>query len=168
MTLFLKRGVVRGAGQGNASPRFVGCHDSTGCWAREKDLGLGGGAFMLSQGFPSVRSQMRPYHTKWKSSTASTAPRASGAFGSTGLDWTDSTGWTGDWPRRCLGLRLCCAFLRQVLLEAFPGFSTVSSPHPSVLLPLPGPGDCAPFLSVAPSPAFGLSLVSERPEDALS
>lgn len=149
MTLFLKRGVVRGAGQGNASHQFVGFHDSTRCWAREKGFGIRGGAFMLSQGFPRVRSQMRPYHTKVIHSINS----APGQWRLVALDWTGRTGLGS------AGLAPWCAFLRQDLLEAFPGFSTVSSPHHSVLLPLPGPGDCAPFLSVAPSPAFGLTCL---------
>lgn len=64
MTLFLKRGELRGAGQGNASHQFVGFQRLDRVLGEGKGCGIRGGAFMLSQGFPRVRSQMRPYHTK--------------------------------------------------------------------------------------------------------
>ncbi|KAL7822654.1 hypothetical protein V8C26DRAFT_252283 [Trichoderma gracile] len=116
-----------------------------------KGFGIRGGAFMLSQGFPSVRSQMRPYHTQVVHSINS----APSQWRLVAQRWT---GRTGTWT--LLGLAPWSAFLRQDLLEAFPGFSTVSSPHPSVPSPLAWPWRlCTSLLSVAPSPAFGLTCL---------
>lgn len=60
--------------------------------------------------------------------------------------------------RPTLWTRLCLGFSPTDLLEAFPGFSTVSPPLAFLVpLPLPGPGDGASFLFVARSSSFGFS-----------